>query len=101
MGLSIAATPDGESLTRKLGAGAPSDPEVVALAGISAAELERYVRPRREAGNGGAVPQPPYDGAKPSQTMPDDMRALLSWPDERVTAMLSRRPASAASEKAL
>ena len=85
------------------------DSEVVALAGISAAELERYVRPRREAGTGGAVPQPPYDPAKPSQTMPDDMRALLSWPDERVTAMLSQteppvkigRTASAGSEKAL
>ena len=85
------------------------DPEVVALAGISAAELERYVRPRREAGNGGAVPQPPYDPAKPSQTMPDDMRALLSWPDERVTAMLSqteppvkiRRAASTGSAKLL
>jgi catechol 2,3-dioxygenase-like lactoylglutathione lyase family enzyme len=67
------------------------DPEVVTLAGISAAELERYRHPSREAGKGGAVEQPPYDPAKPNPTMPEHMRALLSWPDERVTAMLSQR----------
>ena len=66
------------------------DPEVVALAGISPAELDRYLNPPDEAGKGGAVSQPPCDPAKPSQTMPDDMRALLSWPDERVTAVLSQ-----------
>jgi catechol 2,3-dioxygenase-like lactoylglutathione lyase family enzyme len=66
------------------------DPEVVALAGISAAELERYLHPSHEAGQGGAVPQPPYDPAKPHATMPDHMRAVLSWPDEQVTAMLSQ-----------
>jgi hypothetical protein len=63
----------------------------VTLAGISAAELERYRHPSREAGKGGAVEQPPYDPAKPNPTMPEHMRALLSWPDERVTAMLSQR----------
>jgi catechol 2,3-dioxygenase-like lactoylglutathione lyase family enzyme len=66
------------------------DPEVVALAGISAAELARYVNPPREAGKGGAVPQPPYDPAKPNATMPEPMRAVLSWPDEQVTTMLSQ-----------
>jgi catechol 2,3-dioxygenase-like lactoylglutathione lyase family enzyme len=66
------------------------DPEVVALAGISAAELERYLRPSREAGKGGAVPQPPYDPAKPNATLPEHMRAVLSWPDAQVTAMLSQ-----------
>jgi catechol 2,3-dioxygenase-like lactoylglutathione lyase family enzyme len=66
------------------------DPEVVALAGISAAELERYVRPPRESGKGGAVPQPPYDPTKPHPTMPEPMRAVLSWPDEQVTAVLSQ-----------
>jgi len=66
------------------------DPEVVALAGISAAELERYVHPPREPGQGGAVPQPPYDPAKPNPTMPEPMRAVLSWPDEQVTAVLSQ-----------
>jgi len=66
------------------------DPEVVALAGISADELERYMHPPREAGRAGAVPQPPYDPAKPNPTMPEHMRAVLSWPDEQVTAMLSQ-----------
>ena len=66
------------------------DPEVVALNGISAEELERYMHPARETGKGGAVPQPPYDPAKPNPTMPDHMRAILSWPDEQVTAMLSQ-----------
>ena len=66
------------------------DPEVVALAGISAEELQRYVHPSREAGKGGAVPQPPYDPTKPNATMPEHMHALLSWPDEQVTATLSQ-----------
>src|SRR5437773_701552 len=43
-----------------------------------------------EAGKGGAIPQPPYDPAKPNPTMPDHMRAILSWPDEQVTATLSQ-----------
>src|SRR5262249_62209409 len=66
------------------------DPEVVALAGISAAELERYKHPARESGEGGTVKQPPYDPVKPHSTMPERMRAGLSWPDEQVTAMLSQ-----------
>ena len=62
----------------------------MALAGISTAELERYMHPPREAGKGGALQQPPYDPVKPNPTMPEHMRALLSWPDEQVTAMLSQ-----------
>jgi hypothetical protein len=62
----------------------------VALAGISAVELERYMHPPREAGEGGAVKQPPYDPAKPNPTMPEHLRAMLSWPDEQVTAALSQ-----------
>jgi catechol 2,3-dioxygenase-like lactoylglutathione lyase family enzyme len=67
------------------------DPEVVALAGISGAELERYLHPSREAGKGGAVKQPAYDPAKPHATMPEYMRAVLSWTDEEVTERLSYR----------
>ena len=67
------------------------DPEVVAVAGISAAELERYMHPSRESVKGGAVRQPPYDPTKPNPTMPEPMRAILSWPDEQVTAVLSQR----------
>jgi catechol 2,3-dioxygenase-like lactoylglutathione lyase family enzyme len=65
------------------------DPEVVALAGISPAELEGYVSPARDAEKGGAVAQPAYDPAKPNMTLPEGMRAMLSWPDEQVTATLS------------
>ena len=66
------------------------DPEVVALAGISPSDLARYTHPPREAGSGGTVPQPPFDPAKPHATMPEPMQAILSWPDEQVTAMLSQ-----------
>jgi catechol 2,3-dioxygenase-like lactoylglutathione lyase family enzyme len=66
------------------------DPEVVALAGISAADLARYMNPARYAGKGGAVKQPPYDPAKPNQTWPEKFQAVLSWPDEQVTATLSQ-----------
>jgi catechol 2,3-dioxygenase-like lactoylglutathione lyase family enzyme len=66
------------------------DPEVVALAGISAEELSRYVRPPAYASQGGAVKQPSYDPAKPNATIPDEMRAILAWPDEQVTAVLSQ-----------
>jgi glutathione S-transferase len=37
------------------------DPEVVALAGISAAELERFRKPAEFASQGGAIAQPPLD----------------------------------------
>src|SRR5262249_41872517 len=67
------------------------DPEVVALAGISAADLERYLHPARETGKGGTVKQPPYDPSKPQSTMPEHMRAVLSWSDEEVADRLSYR----------
>jgi len=41
------------------------DPEVVALAGIDAAELERFRKPAAFAPQGGAIPQPRIDPAKP------------------------------------
>jgi len=66
------------------------DPEVVALAGISAEELARYMKPRVYAGEGGRTPQPPFDPSKPNQTWPDKFQAVLSWPDEQVTATLSQ-----------
>ena len=67
------------------------DPEVVALAGISAEELERYRKPPAFASSGGAVKQPPLDLAKPyPRGFPEAMyRALIALPDEEVTAKLS------------
>src|SRR5258707_9065729 len=66
------------------------DPEVVSLAGISAAELTRYMKPAEYAGKGGTVKQPPLDAAKPNQTWPDKFQVVLSWPDEQGTATLSQ-----------
>ena len=66
------------------------DPEVVALAGISAPELARYVKPAPYAGEGGTVTQPPYDPAKPNQVWPEKFQVVLSWPDEQVTATMSQ-----------
>ena len=66
------------------------DPEVVALAGINAAELRSFTVPALDKGDGGAVPQPPYDPAKPHQRFPDaEYRQLIALPDSVVKQMLS------------
>jgi hypothetical protein len=36
------------------------------------------------------VKQPAFDPSTPNATLPENMRAVLSWPDEQVTAMLSQ-----------
>jgi catechol 2,3-dioxygenase-like lactoylglutathione lyase family enzyme len=67
------------------------DPEVVRLAGISADELERYRRPVATASRGGAVPQPPYDPAKPHMAWPPEQyHHLLSLSDDELTRMMSQ-----------
>lgn len=66
------------------------DPEVVALAGISADELARYVSPPAHAGRGGAVAQPPDDASKPNMSAPDGIRAMLSLPDDQVAQLMSQ-----------
>lgn len=67
------------------------DPEVVALAGISADELARFRRPAAFASRGGAIPQPPIADDKPRQRgFPDALyRALMAMPDDEVTKRLS------------
>ena len=66
------------------------DPKVLAKAGISAEEAERYKAPDTYAGEGGAVPQPPYDPAKPHQAYPKEMyEKMLAAPDEVITASAS------------
>lgn len=66
------------------------DPEVVALAGIEADELERFLRPAAYAGAGGTVPNPPVDFSKPQLNMPEPvLKAIMAMPDEEVTARLS------------
>ena len=67
------------------------DPEVVALAGISAQELERYTRPAPYAGEGGTIAQPPYDPTKPHMTYPPGQyEMLVSLSDEEFTRMTSQ-----------
>ncbi|MEA2625168.1 MAG: hypothetical protein QOD06_1213 [Candidatus Binatota bacterium] len=66
------------------------DPEVVALAGISADELERYCRPAASASRGGSIAQPPYDPAKPHMVWPGQYHHLLSLSDDELTRMMSQ-----------
>lgn len=66
------------------------DPEVVALAGISADELARYRAPAEFAGEGGALPQPPMDPAKPHLHYPAARYAqVLAMSDAEITALSS------------
>jgi catechol 2,3-dioxygenase-like lactoylglutathione lyase family enzyme len=67
------------------------DPEVVALAGISAEELARFRRPAEFASRGGAVPQPPIDPEKPRMRgWPSPFyEQLVAMPDEEFTARMS------------
>ena len=65
------------------------DPEVVALAGINAEELERYKRPPAFASRGGKVPQPKPDPAKPLMHYPPGRERIWSMSDEEVLRTMS------------
>lgn len=66
------------------------DPEVVELAGISAAELERFKAPAQYVARGGTVVQPPIDPAKPHGTYPPGLyEMLISMPDDELAARMS------------
>ena len=67
------------------------DPEVVALAGISEAELEGFRSPEPFASQGGAVPQPPIDPEKPHMRgyPPAAYEKLMSTPDAEMTERFS------------
>jgi catechol 2,3-dioxygenase-like lactoylglutathione lyase family enzyme len=68
------------------------DPEVVALAGIDADELDRYLHPApyAAAGAAGSVAQPPIDPAKSHAQYPEPVyRFLMETPDDVLTAQLS------------
>lgn len=64
------------------------DPEVVELAGISAAELERYRNPAKYEDEGGAVPQPAFDPEKPWMRGygEDVYKMVAAAPDEAIAA---------------
>jgi catechol 2,3-dioxygenase-like lactoylglutathione lyase family enzyme len=76
---------------RAIDARAWIDPEVVALAGISPQELERFKQPEAFQSQGGKVAQPPLDTSKPYQRgFPEAVyRGLIGMPDEEVTRRLS------------
>jgi catechol 2,3-dioxygenase-like lactoylglutathione lyase family enzyme len=70
------------------------DPEVVALAGISAEELARYKQPADFQDQGGGVPQPGPDAPGPHMTgyPPGLYERLLSLTDAQITANIENRP---------
>ena len=78
------------------------DPEVVGLAGISAAELERYKNPAGYADEGGAVPQPDVATvAGPHMTNYPEGRyeLIMAAPDEAIlNSVPSDPPVLPASE---
>jgi catechol 2,3-dioxygenase-like lactoylglutathione lyase family enzyme len=66
------------------------DPEVVALAGISADELMRMTSPPLFAPGKSPVPQPEPDHTKPRPIYPDDIYAkMLRMTDEQYTSRFS------------
>ncbi len=64
------------------------DPEVQALAGISADDLARYKQPPSFESKGGKVAQPKPDPSKPLMQFPPDA-AIWTMPDEEVTRRMS------------
>lgn len=77
------------------------DPAVLARAGISPEQGAAFAAPAAYAGQGGAVPQPPHDAAKPHQAIPDRLyRQILSMPDETIWTMASNAEPPVALEEA-
>ena len=70
------------------------DPEVVALAGISAEELARYKRPADYADEGGVVAQPGVDAPGPHMTnYPEGVyEAIIGTPDDVVLTSTESEP---------
>jgi hypothetical protein len=64
------------------------DPEVQALAGISADEVEKYKHPAAFESKGGKVAQPKPDPSKPLMDFPADDR-IWTMSDEEVTRRMS------------
>jgi catechol 2,3-dioxygenase-like lactoylglutathione lyase family enzyme len=67
------------------------DPEVVALAGITPAELERFRSPAPYADQGGKLAQPPLDKSKPYMRgwPPGVYEHVVTIPDDEFTARTS------------
>lgn len=66
------------------------DPEVVALAGISAQELKRYKSPASYARPAAPVPQPAFDPAKPHMAFPPAVyQAIFGASDHDILSRMS------------
>jgi catechol 2,3-dioxygenase-like lactoylglutathione lyase family enzyme len=66
------------------------DPVVLEKIGVSIEEAGRFAAPDDYSGEGGTVPQPPYDPAKPHPVMPQALyQGILAAPDETIWAMAS------------
>jgi catechol 2,3-dioxygenase-like lactoylglutathione lyase family enzyme len=75
---------------RAIDADAWIDPEVVALAGISADELKRFKAPAAFTRPARPVPQPVFDPAKPHMSLPPAAyRRLFGASDEQTFARMS------------
>jgi len=70
------------------------DPEVVALAGISADELARYRHPADFVDQSGAIPQPGVDARGPHMTNypPGIYQRLLAMTDQQISANIENEP---------
>lgn len=70
------------------------DPDVVALAGISQAELARYKKPAAFEDSSGDIAQPELQGAGPHMTNypPGIYEAIMGERDEKVWSMLESEP---------
>jgi catechol 2,3-dioxygenase-like lactoylglutathione lyase family enzyme len=71
------------------------DPEVVALAGITAAELARYKKPESFVDSGGKVRQPAADAAGPHMTnypAGTSYARVIGTPDELLWNSVENRP---------
>jgi catechol 2,3-dioxygenase-like lactoylglutathione lyase family enzyme len=72
------------------------DPEVVALAGISAEELNRYKNPAAFADSGGSIAQPAIDATATGPHMtnypPGRYEASMGLPDEVVLNLVESEP---------
>src|SRR6266446_2611996 len=88
------AAPEGIMLEFSTSEGQPIDaeawidPEVMALAGISADEVEKFKHPAQFESKGGKVAQPKPDPSKPLMDYPPDDR-LWTMSDEEVTRRMS------------
>ncbi len=66
------------------------DPAVLEKIGVNADDAARYSAPDAYTGDGGHVPQPPYDPAQPHPVMADGMyQQILKTPDEVIWSMAS------------